>query len=574
MNKIRAPICVVVGHVDHGKTTLLDFIRKTNITKSEAGGITQAISSTTIPIQTIRKISGKLIDQAKIDLKLPGLLFLDTPGHAAFNNLRKRGGNLADIAILVIDITEGVMPQTLESINILKQYKTPFIVAANKIDKFPGYLKQDENLLNDLNSQTERIKYDIDQRLYELVGKLSELGFNAERFDRVSDYTSQIAIIPIAGLTGHGVPELLMVLSGLAQKYLEQQLKTEVSGPGKATILEVKEEKGIGTALDIVLYDGTISVNDQIVIGGIDEPIVAKIRSMFQANKGKLEPVKQASAAIGLKISAPNLKDVISGMPLQVANNNLEEIKKQIQEEIGEVLIETDKDGIVVKADSLGSLEALTGLLKEEGIKIKKATIGNITKKDLSDAESEIEPLNKVILGFNTKVIDTHPTLKIITHNIIYKIIDDYKAWKESEIKKLEQNQLKDLVRPCKMQILSGCIFRQSNPAIVGVNIMNGLLKTNTPIMKDNGDNTSEIKSIQIEGENVSQAEQGKDAAVSIPHITVGRQIDENMILYSNIPEEDFTKLKKLKKYLNPSELQILKEIALIKRKKEPLWGI
>src|SRR3989344_8043569 len=177
------PETAVVDLVDHRKTTLLDFIRKTNITKSEAGGITQAISSTTIPIQTIRKISGKLIDQAKIDLKLPGLLFLDTPGHAAFNNLRKRGGNLADIAILVIDITEGVMPQTLESINILKQYKTPFIVAANKIDKFPGYLKQDENLLNDLNSQTERIKYDIDQRLYELVGKLSELGFNAERFD-------------------------------------------------------------------------------------------------------------------------------------------------------------------------------------------------------------------------------------------------------------------------------------------------------------------------------------------------------------------------------------------------------
>jgi len=574
MKKIRSPICVVVGHIDHGKTTILDFIRKTNITKSEAGGITQAISSTNLPLKTIQEISGKLLEQTKIKLNIPGLLFIDTPGHAAFNNLRKRGGNLADIAILVVDITEGFMPQTIESINILKQYKTPFIIAANKLDKLPGWEKKDPNLLKNLSLQQERVQYLTDEKIYEIVGKLSELGFNSERFDRITDYTSEIAIVPTSATLGHGLPELLMVISGLAQKYLETNLKIEVKGQGKAIILEVKEGKGIGTCLDIILYDGTIKKNDQIVIGNLNKPIITKIRCLFKNKNGKLEQITKATAAMGLQISAPNTKQVISGMPLQVANKDLEKIQKEIQKEIQEILIETDNEGIVIKADSLGSLEALTGLLQNEELKIKKASIGNITKKDIADADAEKDPLNKIILGFNTKILEHSNTVKIISHPVIYQIIDDYKKWKEEQTKKQEEDELKELIRPCKLEILPGCIFRQSNPAVVGCHIIAGILQTNTPLMKENGNKVSEAKSIQIEGDNAPKAEKGKDIAISIPHITVGRQIDENMILYADIPEKDFVKLKKLKKYLNTNEIQILKEVAIIKRKNEPLWGI
>ena len=138
---------VVLGHVDSGKTSILDKIRGTGVQGREAGGITQAIGASIIPIETIKKICGKLLDSLNIKLTLPGLLFIDTPGHAAFVNLRKRGGNLADIAILVININEGLMPQTIESINILKQYKTPFIIAVNKIDLVNGWRSQKEKSL-------------------------------------------------------------------------------------------------------------------------------------------------------------------------------------------------------------------------------------------------------------------------------------------------------------------------------------------------------------------------------------------------------------------------------------------
>lgn len=571
---IRQPICTVVGHINHGKTSLLDRIRGTAIVKSEAGGITQSISCTCISIDTIRKISGKLLDQLKIKLKIPGLLFIDTPGHAAFNNLRKRGGNLADIAILVVDATEGMLDQSYECVRILKEYKTPFIIALNKIDMISGWQPNLKKfLIEDINAQANRVVEELDKRLYNLVGQLSKDNLNSERFDRVDDYTKQIAIVPVSAKTGEGIAELIMVITGLAQKYMEKQL--EVESTGKGVVLEVKEEKGLGKTLDIILYNGTLKEGDEVVIGGLDKPIVTKIKSLFEPSRTKkLKKVKCVSAAIGVKINAPNLDNVVSGMPLAVVNKDLEKIKKNIQKEVNEVLIETDKEGIVIKADSLGSLEALIGLLKQEGIKIKKASIGDINKKDIMDASAEKEDLNKVVLGFNVKIIEKDSRVKIITHQIIYKIIEEFKKWIESEKKRLESKELENVVRPCKMQILPGCVFRQNNPAVFGVTVLDGTLKNKIKLMKEDGSRVPNIESMQVESESVQEAEKGKEVAIAVKGITVGRQVNENDILYSDIPEEDFIKLKKLKKYLNKGEIQLLKEIAIIKRKQKSMWGI
>jgi len=583
---LRMPLCAVVGHVDHGKSSILDFIRTSAIVNSEPGAITQSIGASIVPKETILKLSGDFLTASKQGLTVPGLLFIDTPGHAAFTSLRKRGGNIADIAVLVVDINEGFKPQTIEALEILKSYKTPFIVAANKIDLLPGWRKFDKKLLKSISLMPENLQQLLDTKIYEIVGKLSEHGFNSERFDRIEDFTKQVGIVPVSAKTGEGISELLFVLIGLAQKFLEKNLKCDVSGYAKGTILEVKEEKGLGCCLDAIIYDGHLSVNDTIIIGSLSEPIVTKVRGLFEPaplsemrdKKSRFLSVKNVNAATGVRISAVGMEEAVSGMPIiSVDPSNVEEAKDQVKKEVEEILIETDKKGIIVKADSLGTLEALVKLLKEQDVLIRKATIGNITKKDIADAESNLEedPLTAAILGFNVKLEPgvKKGDAKIITNNIIYHIIDEYQKWTEEESKRLEAKELDNMVRPVKLEIMKGYIFRQSNPAVVGMDVLCGNLKVGMPIMK-NGKKIGSVKSIQKDKESVSEAKKGSQVAVSLPGGVVGRNLFEEDILYSSIPENDFRQMKKLKKYLTPDEKQAIKEIAEIFRQENNFWGV
>ncbi|MBU0470994.1 MAG: translation initiation factor IF-2 [Nanoarchaeota archaeon] len=583
----RSPIVSVLGHVDHGKSSILDSIRGSNIVAGEAGAITQAIGASIIPLELIKKKCGHLLQALKMDFTIPGLLFIDTPGHAAFTTLRKRGGNLADIAIVVVDIKEGFKPQTIEAIEVLKSYKTPFVIAANKLDLIAGYTKNHDSVLQDIKHQQPNVQGAIDTKLYELVGQLYDrFGLVAERFDRVSSYTSQIAIIPCSAKEQIGLQELLMVITGLAQKYLEESLNINVSGNAKGTILEVKEEKGLGKTVDVIIYDGMLSVNDTIVIGSLDKPIVTKVRALLEPDplaemrdkKSKFRSVKKVSAAIGVKISAPELDGVVAGMPVRSClPSEVEKVKESLMSEVDEVIIETDHEGIVIKADTIGSLEATINILKENKIAIRKATIGNINKKDYADAESNFDkdPLMSVILGFN--VVDetgiNSDTVKVLTNDVIYRLVNDFEKWQEEKRKSEEEKKLDILVRPCKVEVLQNCIFRQSNPCIMGVEVLVGVLKTGTPLMKSTR-RLSEVKSIQAENENVQKAEKGKQVAISLPNVMAERHINENDILYSDIPEDDFRKLKKLTNFLTKDEITVMKEIAEIKRKNNPVWGV
>ncbi|MFH1398630.1 MAG: translation initiation factor IF-2 [Candidatus Woesearchaeota archaeon] len=586
----RSPICVVLGHVDHGKTSLLDKIRGTAIQKGEAAGITQAIGASIIPLETVKQICGQLLLQLKMDFTIPGLLFIDTPGHAAFTNLRKRGGNLADIAIVVIDLNEGFKPQTHETIQILKQFKTPFIIAANKLDLIPGWQHQEGSLLVKISNQYDPVKTAIDTKLYEIVGKLSEYSIKSERFDRIEDFTQEVAIVPVSAHTGEGVPEVLMVLTGLAQKFLNKCLTCKVEGPAKGTILEVKEETGLGTTADVIVYDGTLNVNDTIVIGGIDKPITTKVRALLlpqplsemRDKKTKYIRVTKVEAATGVKVLAPDLDKAVAGMPLQEATStNLEQIQEKVRQEIAEIFIETGKTGIVVKADTVGSLEALTNMLKQASVPIRKASIGQITKKDISEAlaSKDSDPMQAVVLGFNVlpnkeaQELALDSQIEIITSNIVYRLLDDYKAWYGAKLQNAEAHELEKVTRPCKIQIMQGYVFRQRNPAVVGVDVLCGTLASGIELMKATAPITT-VKSIQHENENIKKAEQGKQVSASLDRVTIGRQLNEGDTLYSYIPEEDFRKLKELKKYLKPEEKQLLKEIAELMRKTNPVWGI
>ncbi len=565
---LRQPICTLVGHVDHGKSSIIEHIKNISITKTEAGKITQSIKAYPISSDVIKSICKSLLSAEKIRIK--GLLFIDSPGHAAFSNLRKRGGSLADIAIIVIDINEGIMPQTVESIEILKENKTPFIIALNKIDLINGWSsKLNTSLVKSISEQSQSVKKSLDEKLYNIVGRLYDFGINGERFDRVEDFAKTVSMVPLSAKTGEGMPELLMVITGLAQRFLESDLEYSPESPAEGTVLEIKEEKGLGLCMDVIIYRGKIKINDTIVIGTLQKPVITKAKGLFLEEKN----IKEAEAAAGIKISAHGIENVIPGMPLKVANKNLEKIKTEIEEQVEEITFELDEDGIVIKADSIGSLEGLINLLKEKNIQIKKASTGNISKKDIREASATQDILNKVIVGFNIKPLEDLSQVKQITGKVIYHIVEELEEWQKKQREELKLKAVKNLPKVCKIKILENYIFRQSNPVVCGIEILAGTAVSGTRLMKD-GDKLTEIKEMQDQGKKIAEAKRGQQLAASLPGITAGKDIKEKDILYSDLTETEFRIYKKIKDSLTEEEKDVLKKIAEIKRKNNPGWGV
>lgn len=586
-SNLRTPIVVVMGHVDHGKTTLLDKIRGTTVAKFEAGLITQHIGATEVPLNMIQDFCGTSFGA---DIQVPGLLFIDTPGHRAFTSLRSRGGSLADLAVLIVDVNEGFQPQTIESLNILKRYKTPFVVAANKIDRISGWRPMENaSFAKSLKAQSERVVEELDTRIYELVGELYKYGFDADRYDRIRDFTKTVGIVPISAITGEGVPDLLMVLVGLAQRFLKDSLGLTASGSGVGTILEVKEERGLGTTLDVILYDGEIRAGDTVIVGTARDPIVTKVRALLKPkplseirSEEKFMPVKHVVAASGIKVSAPKLEGALAGSTIKVAgpSDNIEAMTKEMKSELEAVRIDTGAEGIVLKTDTIGSLEALVGELKDKEIPIHMADVGPITRRDVIRANSIKDPLLRAILAFNVDILPDalseiqKTSVPVFTSNIIYSLIDDYEKWVEEQKMKMEQARLEAVIRPGAVRLLPDCVFRQSKPAIVGVQVIGGVVRTQTNLMREDGANVGEVKGIQVRNENVGSATVGQEVAIAIDGPTVGRQIHEGDILYVNIPERHARIVEQeLKPKLSEDEREVLEEFLEIKRKKEPFWG-
>lgn len=587
MAVLRTPIVSVLGHVDHGKTTLLDKIRKSRVTSKEIGGITQHIGATEIPIEIIEKICR---DIWNVKVKIPGLLFIDTPGHRAFTNLRKRGGALADLAILIIDINEGLKPQTEEALSILKTFKTPFIIAANKIDKIPGWESQENSpFMKSWSEQQDFTKNKVDNLIYGLIGEIYKHGFSADRFDRVDDFTKTIAIVPISAITGEGIPELLLLLVGLAQKYLEQNLGLHVEGKAKGTILEIKEEKGIGTTCDVILHDGTLHIGDKVVIAGIDDVIVTHIKAILRPPparemrvESKFSTVKSVSAAAGIKITAPNLDRVLAGSEFEAieSKDDVKNFQSRIKREYEDIAIKTDEEGIVVKTDTVGSLEALINELKASETPIKKAEVGDIDKRDVIEASANSDDLNKAILAFGVRVLPgvreeaNRYGTKIFEGEIIYSVIEEYITWRDEEKRLREKQKIEALIKPAKIKLLKDFIFRRSKPAVVGVKVLTGELKKGVKLMKHDGTVVGSVKSIQKGGENVDIATEGEELAIAIDGATIGRQIEGHEELYIVIPERHAKIIERdLIETLSEDMQRVFRELLDIMRKESPFWG-
>jgi translation initiation factor 5B len=579
----RQPIVSVLGHVDHGKTSLLDYIRGSTVAAREAGAITQHIGATEVPIDAIYSICGSLLGGKKFSV--PGLLFIDTPGHHAFTTLRARGGSLADLAILVVDINEGFRPQTHESVNILRQYKTPFVVAANKIDAINGWQKSTDAGEQRITSQRPMTKNLFEEKLYELIGVIYDKGFESDLYFHIKDFRKTLPIIPVSAKTGEGIPELLMILVGLAQRFLEEQLASE-SGAGKGTVLEVKEDIGLGTTVDAIIYSGVLKKEDTIIFGTRDEPLVTKIKALLKPKpmdeirdpRERFASVKEVHAACGIKISAPNLELVIPGAPLRVVDGNKDELISEIKRQ-SQVNIELDKNGLYIKADTIGSLEALVKESKEKAISIRKVEIGNLSRRDVMETAALTNPLERVIFAFNVKILPEakeellNTDVTVFNEDVIYTIIENYETWVVKKNEELEKKRREDYIHPGMIKFLPDYVFRVSHPAIFGVRVLGGRIKVDMRLIGQDGKTIGIIKGMQLENKAITEALQGAEVAISIECVTVGRQIKGGDIMFTDIPESDARKLTLLD-VLNEDEKDVLNKIIDIKRKTNKFWGM
>jgi translation initiation factor 5B len=580
---VRQPIVSVLGHVDHGKTSLLDYIRGSTVAAREAGAITQHIGATEVPIDAIYAMCGPLLGGKKFSV--PGLLFIDTPGHHAFTTLRTRGGSLADLAILVVDINEGFRPQTHESITILRQYKTPFIVAANKIDAISGWQRNDDVAKNRLDNQRPMTKTLFETKLYELIGTIYDKGFESDLYFNIKDFRKSIPIIPLSAKTGEGIPELLMVLVGLAQRFLEDQLASE-TGSGKGTVLEVKEDIGLGTTVDAIIYSGVLKKEDTIIFGTRNEPLVTKIKALLKPKpmdeirdpRERFDSVKEVHAACGIKISAPNLDLVVPGAPLRVVHGDEAELIQEIKSQ-SQVNIELDKDGLYIKADTIGSLEALVKESREKGINIRKVEIGNISRRDIMETAAINNPLERVIFAFNVKILPeakdelVNTDVTVFNEDVIYTIIENYDLWLSKKKEELEKKRREDYIHPGMIKFLPEYVFRVSHPAVIGVRVLGGRIKIDMKLMDQDGKSIGNIKGLQLDNKSIAEAIQGAEVAISIEGVTVGRQIKGGDIFFTDIPESDAKKLR-LMDVLNEDEKDVLNKILDIKRKTNKFWGM
>lgn len=571
----------VLGHVDHGKTSLLDAIRDTRVAAGEPGRITQHVGASEVPLEVILQRCVDVLSSMKITFTIPGLLFIDTPGHEVFANLRKRGGSVADIAILVVDLMQGIQQQTVEALSILREYKTPFVVAATKVDLLTGWVPARGCFPDVLKAQRPAVVDALDAKLYELVGALYQHGFSAERFDRVGDFTKQVVVVPVSSKTGEGIPELLMFVAGLAQKFLEKRL--EVHDAGKGSVLEVKEEKGLGKTIDVILYDGSVSQGDTVVFASSDGVISSKVKALLKPaplqemrNAKKFDSVSEVFAACGVKVACEGAENALPGSTIMAVKDAGQEARarEEVAGEVKEILVEKEVAGIIVEADALGSVEAITKLFEAEGVPIRRAGVGRVAKKHVAEAASvgEKNPFLGAVFAFNVPVEDEARALaeqqgvKVFEENIIYNLVEGYKRWVEEEKAREKREAFLRLTMPAKLIVLPGCCFRANNPAIFGVEVAVGTIRKKYSLMNEEGVLVGEIKQIQVEKKAVDEARQGQQVAVSMDGPTYGRQVFEKQALFTDVSKDDAKVLEeKYLQALSPEEKALLKEIKKIK---------
>jgi translation initiation factor 5B len=597
--ELRQPIVVVLGHVDSGKTSLLDKIRGTAVQAREVGGITQHIGASFLPLETIKEITGPLYAKlAKAEAPIPGLLVIDTPGHEVFANLRTRGGSAADIAIVVVDVNKGFEPQTIESIDILKKRRVPFVIALNKVDMVGGWRSFTRFISEDVKKQDAGVQTLLDEKIYSVLGTLSRLGYPSEAFWRVKDFTKEVAMVPVSAKTGVGIPELLAVLVGLTQQYMAKRLERHTKGAARGIVLEFTEETGLGSSANIILLDGMLHLGDTIVIGKRVGAVSTRIKALLLPKpldemrdpRDKFKQVNKVIAAAGVKITSPDLEGVLAGSPLYVYNNSqkgdkeeLERLKSLVESEVKNAIVSnTQTTGVILKCDTIGSLEAIVDLLKKANVAIRMADIGNVTRRDVVEAAAvrENDRYLGVILGFNVKVLEDaqkeaqNRRVKIFNEQIIYNLVRSYTDWVAYQREHEELILFNELPPICKFQFLKGFVFRRSDPAVFGAEIQGGRLRQKVHVINEEGKKIGIVHQIQESGKAIEEATAGMQVAVSLKEPTIGRQINEGDVFYTDLNSREAKQLlERFNHRLNDQEKEVLNTLVAMKRKTQPTFG-
>jgi translation initiation factor 5B len=592
--QLRQPVVVVLGHVDSGKTSLLDRVRGTAVQAREVGGITQHIGASFFPIETIKDITGPLYQRlSKSETQIPGLLVIDTPGHEVFANLRVRGGSAADLAIVVADVNKGFEPQTIESIEILRKRKVPFVIALNKIDMVTGWRKNSLSpfVSEEMKNQDVNVLEMLDTKIYNVVGSLSRLGYSSEAFWRVKDFTKELAIVPVSAVTGVGIPELLAVLVGLAQQFMGRRLERHTSG-ARGIVLEINEEVGLGPSANVILLDGIIKHGDVVVVAKRDGAVITKIKALLVPKpldemrdpRDKFKPVDQVISAAGLKITSTDLDGVLAGSPLYVLERKQDEdiLRQMVESEIKSAIINTDSNGVTLRCDTIGSIEAIMDLLKKANVNIRSADIGHITRRDIIEASAvrEKDRYLGVVLGFNVKVLDDaqresqERNVKIFNEQIIYNLVRTYTDWVTYQREHEESILFNEIPPICKFQFMRGYIFRRNDPAVFGAEVLVGKLRQKVLVMSNDGKKIGIIQQVQENGKAIEEATKGMQVAVSIRGPVIGRQINEEDTFYTDLNSRQAKLLiERFNHRLNEEENEVFKNILGLKRKSDPAYG-
>eukprot|EP01062_Namystynia_karyoxenos_P080766 TRINITY_DN8747_c1_g2_i1.p1 TRINITY_DN8747_c1_g2~~TRINITY_DN8747_c1_g2_i1.p1 ORF type:complete len:966 (+),score=437.51 TRINITY_DN8747_c1_g2_i1:101-2899(+) len=578
--ELRSPICTVLGHVDTGKTKLLDCIRKTNVQSGEAGGITQQIGATFMPIDNILKKTEELRSEkkSKMEIEVPGLLVIDTPGHESFENLRSRGSSLCDIAILVVDIMHGLEPQTKSSIKLLKDRKCPFVVALNKIDRLYEWEPQKDKPFDATYSvQKDHVKHEFQQRLKDIKLQFSEQGLNADLYTHVlkgGSAAKTVSLVPTSAHSGEGVADLLLLLVHLTQKYMGKRVQYQEQV--QCTVLELKMIDGLGLTIDVILVNGVLKAGDTIVVCGLNGPIVTQIRALLTPQpmkeirvKSEYIQHKEIKAAMGLKIAANDLEGAVPGTPLLVLKpgEDIESLKAEVMKDMSGVISRTQADkGVLVQASTLGALEALLSFLQDVQIPVSSVGVGPIHKKDVMRGVGvkERHPKYGVILAFDVPVsaegqqMAEKEGIKIFTADIIYHLEDKFKAYLAEYAQKLMEKNKEIAIFPCHLKLHAGSVFNKKNPIVLGLDVAEGQLRPGTPLFTWKTPegakhpvpfHVGKVETIELDHKEVKvHRAGGKPVAVKIrgreETMTFGRQIDEKDEYWSEITRDSIDALK------------------------------
>ncbi|EDR05004.1 uncharacterized protein LACBIDRAFT_252126, partial [Laccaria bicolor S238N-H82] len=575
---LRSPICCILGHVDTGKTKLLDKIRQTNVQEGEAGGITQQIGATYFPVDAIKTKTAVLNKDGQQEYKIPGLLVIDTPGHESFTNLRSRGSSLCNIAILVVDIMHGLEAQTLESLRLLRDRKTPFIVALNKIDRIYGWTPTPDGAFREsLEKQSRSVQREFEDRVAKTILAFAEEGLNACLYYENKSFARNVSLVPTSAITGEGVPDMIMLLVNLTQQRMSDRLMylSEL----ECTVLEVKVIEGLGTTIDVVLSNGILHEGDRIVVCGLNGPIVTQVRALLTPQplrelriKSAYVHHKEVKAALGVKVTAPDLEKAIAGSRLLVVgpDDDEEDLKEEVMSDLTSLLNNIDKSGrgVCVQASTLGSLEALLDFLKTSKIPVSGINIGPVYKRDVMRAGTMLEKAKELacILCFDVPIdkeaerLAEEMGIRLFKADIIYHLFDSFKAYNDEITEAKRRDAAPQAVWPCRLKIIA--TFCKRDPIILGVDILDGTLRVGTPLAvvkidpvtgKKDIIDLGKITSLEINHKNqdiVKKSQAGGGVAVKIEHAVYqsakmfGRHFDEKDELLSHITRPSIDVLK------------------------------